>query len=246
MIRALRYGCFSIFCITALALRGEVIDSEAVFAKANDNYVAGKFTQAKSSYEQLLPDNQSVAVYYNLGNTYYKLGNFPKAILNYERALVLNPRDPEIQANLKLARDAAQLPTGNLNGLQQLARWLPLNTWVWLGSVAFWSVILLILLARLWEWRWPLRGGLLTLCVIVLLLSGLALGGYHTLSKTGIVIGGDAALTVSPTETSPKKELLKPGQDAHIERKHGDYYYARTADGKSGWIKNTELVAVWP
>ena len=47
-------------------------------------------------------------MFYDLGNAYYRLGNFGKAILNYERALALEPRHPEAQANLRLASDEAR------------------------------------------------------------------------------------------------------------------------------------------
>ena len=43
-------------------------------------------------------------VYYNLGNSYYKIGEIAKAVLNYERALLLQPGNADIRANLEVAR----------------------------------------------------------------------------------------------------------------------------------------------
>ncbi|MGM3047353.1 tetratricopeptide repeat protein, partial [Bacillus cereus group sp. BC303] len=42
-------------------------------------------------------------VYFNLGNAYYKSNNIALAILNYERAVKLNPDNEDYQFNLKLA-----------------------------------------------------------------------------------------------------------------------------------------------
>ena len=48
------------------------------------------------------------ALFYNLANAQYRLGNLGQAILNYERALALEPRHPEAAANLRLVRDKAR------------------------------------------------------------------------------------------------------------------------------------------
>ena len=43
-------------------------------------------------------------MYYNLGNSYYKAGEIAKAVLNYERALLMKPGNSDIRANLEVAR----------------------------------------------------------------------------------------------------------------------------------------------
>src|SRR5437762_3407876 len=45
---------------------------------------------------------------YNLGNAYFRQKDLGRAILNYERALALDQRHPEAQANLRIARDEAR------------------------------------------------------------------------------------------------------------------------------------------
>ena len=49
---------------------------------------------------------ESAILYYNLGNCYYKLGENTQAILNYERALLLDPSDASARYNLKMAQQA--------------------------------------------------------------------------------------------------------------------------------------------
>ena len=41
---------------------------------------------------------------YNLGNAYYRTGNNGKAMLNYERALLMSPNDSDILANIEFVR----------------------------------------------------------------------------------------------------------------------------------------------
>src|ERR1700750_2430105 len=48
---------------------------------------------------------------YNLANSYSRAGKPGLAVLNYERAALLAPDDPDIEANLDYVRGKAGLPT---------------------------------------------------------------------------------------------------------------------------------------
>ena len=57
-------------------------------------YRNGDYAQAAELYEQSgEQDGTSAAYFYNLGNAYYKSGIYSRAILNYERSLLLDPRE---------------------------------------------------------------------------------------------------------------------------------------------------------
>ncbi|MBP3679154.1 MAG: tetratricopeptide repeat protein [Bacteroidaceae bacterium] len=72
---------------------------------ADSAYVNNDFAKAAELYESILNnEGESADIYYNLGNSYYKMDNIAKAILNYKRALLLNPADNDIQFNLELAQ----------------------------------------------------------------------------------------------------------------------------------------------
>ena len=74
-------------------------------AEADKAYQENDFAGAIEQYEAILEAGQeSAAIYYNLGNSYYKSENIAKAILNYERALLLNPGDADTRFNLELAK----------------------------------------------------------------------------------------------------------------------------------------------
>ncbi len=84
-------------------------DADATFAKANADYAAGHFPAAIAGYESLVKSRQwNPSLFYDLGNAYFRTGDFGRAILNYERALALDPAQPEARANLQLARDQAR------------------------------------------------------------------------------------------------------------------------------------------
>ncbi len=72
---------------------------------ANQLYENGRYAAAAQAYEQLIAQGvKNSAIYYNLGNAYMQQGEIGRAILNYKRAQALAPRDPDIAANLALAR----------------------------------------------------------------------------------------------------------------------------------------------
>ena len=73
-------------------------------AQADSAYAKGDFALAIELYENILSaQGESSDIYYNLGNSYYKSKDIARAILNYERAYLLNPGDSDIRFNLELA-----------------------------------------------------------------------------------------------------------------------------------------------
>jgi TPR repeat protein len=81
-----------------------VVTPDEQFKTANRLYEKSEFEEALQTYQALLREGfEGAALYFNLGNTYFKKGERGKAILWYERAAQLAPRDTDIQFNLNLA-----------------------------------------------------------------------------------------------------------------------------------------------
>ncbi|MBQ1969805.1 MAG: tetratricopeptide repeat protein, partial [Paludibacteraceae bacterium] len=95
----MKKGILSIFFVllAALAFAGQDKLNEA-----NAKYKDGDFASAVSLYEEALKSGESATLYYNLGCAYYKLGKLGPAILNYERALLLDPHNEDTKYNLEL------------------------------------------------------------------------------------------------------------------------------------------------
>jgi tetratricopeptide (TPR) repeat protein len=71
---------------------------------ANAAYEEGKYEQAKADYIQMVDSREySAELFYNLGNAWFKLNDQGRAIINYQRALILNPGFEEAKANLQTA-----------------------------------------------------------------------------------------------------------------------------------------------
>lgn len=76
----------------------------ATKAEGDSAYIKNDFASAIQIYESLLQQGEAPEIYYNLGNCYYKTDDIARAILNYERALLLSPGNTDIRANLEIAR----------------------------------------------------------------------------------------------------------------------------------------------
>lgn len=76
----------------------------SLFAQANAQYAEGNYEQAAEQYQQVLAEEPSAEVYYNLGNAYFKQGELAQSILAYERALRLKPSMKDAKHNLQFAQ----------------------------------------------------------------------------------------------------------------------------------------------
>lgn len=89
--------CFSIFGFS---------QNDQHFEQANALYNEAKYAEAIDKYESILDSKQhSAELYFNLGNANYKLNNIAPSIYYFEKALLLEPNDKDIQNNLAFAQN---------------------------------------------------------------------------------------------------------------------------------------------
>ncbi|HLW35300.1 MAG TPA: tetratricopeptide repeat protein [Chthoniobacterales bacterium] len=222
--------------------------STTQFAKANQEYAAGDFDTAVRDYEELVRSGQDVPnVFYNLGNAYFRKKDFGHAILNYERALALDRRHPEAQANLRITRDEARalelVPT---KWERALAMATP-NEYAITAAIAFWvcafSVVALIFNARH-------RGRRVALCVISLAIVAIGIfaawqteHGKHG-AGLAIVTAENADARLATADTANRVLTLPAGSEIQIVSQRGDWIYAILPNDLRGWMpaKSAEFV----
>ena len=90
---------------------------------------------------------------YNLANSYARAGKPGLAVLNYERARILAPRDPDIRYNLRRLREAAGMTSGS-PGFGEAMLWFSPNTTYWIGLI---GLVLAGAGGLLWCFRSPYR-----------------------------------------------------------------------------------------
>lgn len=88
------------------------------FFEANRAYKDDRYSAAVEGYRKLVDDGYvSGHIYYNLGNAFFRLGEVGQAILFYERARLLIPRDDDLLFNLAHARSQTVDATGDVQSL---------------------------------------------------------------------------------------------------------------------------------
>lgn len=77
-------------------------EAQGVFTRANAAYAKQDYAEAHKLYGEIASSGiRSPQLFYNLGNASARLGRTGEAVLYYERARALSPRDPDLLANLK-------------------------------------------------------------------------------------------------------------------------------------------------
>lgn len=238
-----------IFALATTLLTPEVTaDAQAVSA-ANQLYQVGNYEDAQRIYEQLISQGvEDSAVYYNLGNTYFQQGDLGRAVLNFQRATQLNPRDPDIRANLELARSMADVPftstaPGPIDTLAKMtSRWLTLNETAIL-ALAFWFLagflFLSIRLLGAGKVRTILKYGAIV-SLFILALIGLSLGSRIFTESTqheGVVVAPVVAVSSEPGEQFATDFSLKSGTEVSLVEAQGNWVrLAVPGDAIEGWI----------
>lgn len=229
-------------------------DEVADFAQANQRFKAGDFTAAAAGYEKVLAANgPRASVYYNLGNTYQNLKQYGPAILAYERARLLTPRDPDLLTNLAQARKAAAAfeETPWPPALNATLNFLSRNEWSWLvaGCSLFIGVLTVICGAERPGNRRIRKTALATSGVAILLIGIGVTALYLRRNETrrGIILTDSAAVHLSPFEKAESLGTPGPGKTIHMGEKHGDFHYIEVPNTNlHGWLAGKEAEAIAP
>ena len=226
------------FCLTTPAHAQARAD--ATFAKANADYAAKRFPDAIKGYESLVKDGHwSASVFYDLGNAYFRTEDFGRAILNYERALALQPGQPEAEANLHFLRDQARALELAPNWAEEHLAFLTTNQYAWLAAIAFWGAIFIF--AGLCFAR---RRAVVWIFALVLLCAIGAGSVYAIVAFEGGSGGRDLAIVtqekiqarLATAENAGTVLVLPPGSEVKILSTRGAWSYAALPNDLRGWI----------
>lgn len=236
--------------LAALALgAGSAEGQEEIVARGNQAYQDGDYRAAIESYEAVLEAGfRSAGLEYNLGNAYFKAGELGRAILHWERGLELSPSDPDIRANLELARsltvDAVEpLPRFWLTAL--VSWWTRLLPRAWLlglvavGWIALTGGIVLRILGRA-SWMHGVAWWTSVGAVLVLVL----LGPPLVVRETGVGIPERAVVLTDavPVRSAPSADddltlfEIHEGTRVRVDQRAGDWIEVVLDDGKVGWV----------
>ena len=230
---------------SAWGAKGESADD--TFLQANKLYEEAKYSQAAAKYEDLIRAGHiSPAIYFNTGNAWFKNGQIGRAIYNYRRAEQLAPRDPDIRANLEIARSKAGTSNAGLPG-NRWTRWvgrLTLNEWAGATAAAV-AVFFIVLTARQLSpafgkssgglaWVWAAASIWLLICL------GLSID-QQLLEKTSIVLEPEAVVRRGPLEESQSAFTAHDGAEMVVLGRDGDWLQVSDAAHHIGWLQQKDV-----
>lgn len=250
--RRLGRALMLVLLVGALARVAVAADAEppaALFFRGNALYADGRFADAAAVYEQVLADGyESGALYYNLGNAYFRAGDSGRAILNYERARRLVPRDPDVHANLGFARPAGDA-TDDTPVWARLA--FPLATrlsgdeLLGLASAAYTGLMVLLIVGLLapGAQRVTRPGALLTALVLFLVASG---AGYRLLAidlpaRAVVIAATPATVRFEPSPGGTVHFSAPTGSVLRIVGEREGWVQVARGDGARGWVERATL-----
>ena len=241
--------------VLLLALMAWLPSDAGAITKANADsaYARQQYQQAIKDYEELLHDGVSAELYYNLGNAYYRTDNITRAVLNYERALLLSPGDGDIRFNLQMARSKTIdkiTPESEMffvTWYHALVNIMSVDGWARTALVSFALAIVLALAylfsARIWVRKVGFFGGLAFIAVFILA----NLFAYQQRQELVIRTGAIIISSAVPVKSTPSKsgtDLFILHEGTKVEITDGTmrgWKEIRVADGKEGWIETSKI-----
>jgi tetratricopeptide (TPR) repeat protein len=229
-------GLGAVLLLAAASAAGPVDEGNRAFAER-------RWADAVRHYEEAQQDGFDPDVLFNLGTAYAKCGDVGRAVLSYERARLLAPRDAGVREALAVLRRASGLEEDLDRGWRDFHRRLTPDEWTWLG-VAAGALLVTALLGR----KRLSRAAMARFAGAALLV---ALPAATAITKHALDLGravavASADVLVEPHGGAEGAGRLRPGQVARTIRSSEGFVLVTTEGGLKGWVARPAVEKVVP
>ena len=235
------------------AVTARETDRNVQFDRGTELFSEGDYSGALEEWLAIYKTGYtSSPLCYNIGNAYFKLNNIPGSILFYERALLLDPTDEDINYNLQIAR------TRTVDRLEEIpklffVRWfnvvsllLPSNTWAVFSIVSF-LLCLVLLLVYFFTSKYKLKVAAFWVALVMLFFASISLA--NSIRSRNLVYHNESAIIFSPQvrgKSSPDDSgndlfILHEGTKVEVTDRVGEWLEIRLSDGNKGWVPASTL-----
>lgn len=245
-----------LFLLLIQCLIGTTFAQNAAIKEAEVAYTKEDYKKAIELYQGILKSNgESVEIYYNLGNAYYKTGKMAPAILNYERALVLDPGDNDIRFNLQMARQRTVdkiEPVGDfflVNWFNSVQNLVTADSWAKIGIVCFILFIGCLLLFFFSRWiRLKKVGFYLGVLLLIMVLFANIFAKHQKdelVNRThAIVFTPTVTIKSSPDASGTDLFVLHEGTKVSVKSTLGEWSEIELEDGNIGWMPSKDIETI--
>ncbi|MEN8225725.1 MAG: tetratricopeptide repeat protein [Bacteroidota bacterium] len=234
------------FLFPLLLLAGT--EQQSVITEADTAYNAEQYIEAIEKYEMVLSQGfESAELYYNLGNAYFNRNNLPAAILNYERAKVLAPRDADIIFNLSIANSMIPDKIETVPEIFYVRWWkalrnsFNLHSWT-ISSISIFVLLIIsigifILSGSIFMRKFAFWAGLVFILANIACLS-MTYRKHEIQSKHLEAIVFDPTITIKSSPNKLGKDLfvIHEGTKVFIMEEMNEWANIKIANGSTGWM----------
>jgi tetratricopeptide (TPR) repeat protein len=227
--------------------------AQSGFEKGNVLYQQGKYEQAIQAYESVVNNHQqSVELYFNLANSYFKLHKVALSIYYYEKALVLDPEDAEVQNNLKFAQKLTvdevkiEAQVGFSKWMRDFTAIYDYNTWAWI-SIGFGFLFLGFFMVYYFSPATLLKRifffGMFVwiVCLLISFSAGIFEKNHFLNERPAIVFAELTEVKSEPQKASPTTFVLHEGTKVYVEETLGKWKKIQLTDGSEGWMEASAI-----
>jgi tetratricopeptide (TPR) repeat protein len=244
------------FILATILITATHLPAQDILQAANEAYAKSDFTKAIEWYEAALKENgESAAVYYNLGNSYYKVNKIAPSILNYERALLLEPGNGDVRFNLEIAKLKTVDKIESVGEFFLVSWYHSIEDSLSTDNWSLFSIVCFILLIGCLFFFFFSRKILIKqlgfyagVCLLVLVVFGNIFACNQKKSLTqrdsAIIFVPTTTIKSSPADSGTDLFILHEGTKVKLKNKIGAWNEIETADGNVGWIKSNEIAVI--
>jgi hypothetical protein len=242
--------------VQAQAIEVPEASNQEVYKSAVIELEKGNFTKAQYLAESLTkktPPQLSSEVFQIIGHARYRQKDLGRAALWYQRAQLLDGRNPELRQNLRHLFDLTRFLSFNEGSpLTEISFMLSLNQWLYLVAVGMWLLFLPL------AWRvltgrsqaWPF---VVSVIGLFILLPASTFAALRPASETrvkdiSLVNQPDVSAYTAATVTSGSVISLPPGSQVRVLEKRGSWVFVEipnVPENLRGWVESGALTPLW-
>lgn len=228
--------------------------ADTLWNRANQSYQNGNYEESSALYEQILNESgESSSLYFNLGNAYLKQNMTGKARLNYERALRLDPENPDVIYNINFAKSMQMDKIEEVKEVflslwfNNVANVLSMTGWT-IAFIGLLSLCLILLLLYFFTRSLRIRKlSFISACFVLLLVAVSFVFGnkrkYNQIKEDEAVIFAPVVtVKSSPNTSGADLFIIHEGLKVKVLDTEGNWIRIMLSDGKSqGWAPKESM-----
>lgn len=227
---------------------------EETVEMADSAYIQGNYPTAAAIYEGIISNGKvSPSIYMNLGSSYYKMDEIAKAILNYERAYLLDPSDEDVRFNLELARTHIVDKEVIVNELfiiswyKKLGASLSISQWT-LCAIACFSMLFIAVAVFVLSRKVNIKKVFFSISLGLIFITIFSFSFAYSQKKrllysgSAIIMSPSVTVKSTPSENGTELFIIHEGRKVRVlDSTMNDWVEISLNDGNKGWVQNSSI-----